>query len=103
MKARAVEKAKAASQAAPRGAVAAGDAPSEKAKRAEDAAAMKARAVEKAKAASQAAPRGAVAAGEAPASSNGVAPLAGTAAGAMLLAGAGTFVIRRRSAARANG
>ncbi len=48
-------------------------------------------------------PRGGVAAGEAPADDNGVTTLAGSAAGALLLAGAGTYVLRRRSAARHNG
>ncbi len=46
-------------------------------------------------------PRGGVAAGERPAGSgdNSTALLAGSTAGAALLAGAGTFVLRRRSAA----
>ncbi|MFI7892665.1 hypothetical protein ACIFUY_15575 [Streptomyces sp. CACIS-1.16CA] len=50
-------------------------------------------------------PRGGVAAGERPAGSgdNSTALLAGSAAGAALLAGAGTFVLRRRSAAGRNG
>ncbi|MCX4761738.1 hypothetical protein OG562_12275 [Streptomyces sp. NBC_01275] len=49
-------------------------------------------------------PRGGVAAGEAPASDSGdsTAALAGSAAGAVLLAGAGTFVLRRRAAGRHN-
>ncbi|MFJ2215215.1 sortase-dependent protein [Streptomyces sp. NPDC101062] len=68
---------------------------------------QKAAAARKAEAAKKAGadtvPRGAVAAGEAQAGSSGVAPLAGTAAGALLLAGAGTFVLRRRATARANG
>ncbi|MEV7679154.1 hypothetical protein AB0O64_11450 [Streptomyces sp. NPDC088341] len=47
------------------------------------------------------APRGGVDAGEAPAAGNtGVTTLVGSAAGALLLAGAGTFVLRRRSAER---
>ncbi|MEV7425643.1 MULTISPECIES: hypothetical protein [unclassified Streptomyces] len=50
--------------------------------------------------AAQPAPRGGVAAGEAPAADSGFAALAGTAAGGLLLAGAGTFVLRRRSAER---
>ncbi|MET7453498.1 sortase-dependent protein [Streptomyces sp. NPDC005574] len=49
------------------------------------------------------APRGGVAAGEAPADDSSVVPLAGSATGALLLAGAGTFVLRRRSAGRRNG
>jgi hypothetical protein len=48
-------------------------------------------------------PRGGVAAGEAPADDDGVTTLAGSAAGALLLAGAGTYILRRRSAARHNG
>ncbi|MEV8426089.1 LPXTG cell wall anchor domain-containing protein [Streptomyces niveus] len=45
-------------------------------------------------------PRGGVAAGEAPATDSGATTLVGSAAGALLLAGAGTYVVRRRSAAR---
>lgn len=45
-------------------------------------------------------PRGGVAAGEAPAKDSGATTLVGSAAGALLLAGAGTYVVRRRSAAR---
>lgn len=47
------------------------------------------------------APRGGVAAGERPAggSNDGTAALVGTALGAVLVAGAGTVVLRRRSAA----
>ncbi|WP_103534416.1 hypothetical protein [Streptomyces sp. SM11] len=50
-------------------------------------------------------PRGGVAAGERPAGSgdNSTAVLAGSVAGAALLAGAGTIVLRRRSAAGHNG
>ncbi|MFJ1971132.1 hypothetical protein ACIO93_20880 [Streptomyces sp. NPDC087903] len=48
-------------------------------------------------------PRGGVAAGEAPADDSDVAPLVGSATGALLLAGAGTFVLRRRAAGRRNG
>ncbi|MFJ1805189.1 MULTISPECIES: sortase-dependent protein [unclassified Streptomyces] len=52
-------------------------------------------------------PRGGVAAGEAVTeagnSGTGTAALAGSAAGALLLAGAGTFVVRRRTTARRNG
>lgn len=45
-------------------------------------------------------PRGGVAAGERPAGNSGdTTALAGSAAAAVLLAGAGTFVVRRRSAA----
>ncbi|MGW6744947.1 hypothetical protein ACWGDX_30130 [Streptomyces sp. NPDC055025] len=47
------------------------------------------------------APRGGVDAGEAPAAGDtGVTTLIGSATGALLLAGAGTFVLRRRSAGR---
>ncbi|WP_066956747.1 LPXTG cell wall anchor domain-containing protein [Streptomyces lushanensis] len=45
-------------------------------------------------------PRGGVAAGEAPAEDTGATTLAGSVAGALLLAGAGTFVLRRRAAER---
>ncbi|MGW8555194.1 sortase-dependent protein [Streptomyces tubercidicus] len=50
-------------------------------------------------------PRGGVAAGEKPAatSADGTTAAVGTAAGALLLAGAGTLVIRRRAAARHDG
>ncbi|MFH9133490.1 hypothetical protein [Streptomyces sp. NPDC017524] len=50
-------------------------------------------------------PRGGVAAGERPAGSgdNSTAVLAGSAAGTALLAGVGTIVLRRRSAAGLNG
>ncbi|MGW1714411.1 sortase-dependent protein [Streptomyces sp. NPDC002156] len=44
-------------------------------------------------------PRGAVAAGEAPAGDN-TGTLIGSATGALLLAGAGTYVVRRRTTAR---
>ncbi|MFE4454915.1 hypothetical protein [Streptomyces sp. NPDC056796] len=47
-------------------------------------------------------PRGGVAAGERPAE-NGSTALYGSAAGAVLLAGAGVLVLRRRSAAHVNG
>ncbi|MEE1799885.1 hypothetical protein PUR57_14605 [Streptomyces sp. JV176] len=112
-KAAAARKAEAAKKAGadtvPRGAVAAGDAPTDESAGAKmkRAAVQKAAAARKAEAAKKAGadtvPRGAVAAGEAQAGSSGVAPLAGTAAGALLLAGAGTFVLRRRATARANG
>ncbi|MFD4690048.1 LPXTG cell wall anchor domain-containing protein [Streptomyces sp. NPDC058463] len=49
-------------------------------------------------------PRGGVAAGERAATeTGGSTALYGSAAGAVLLAGAGTFVLRRRSAAHRNG
>nr|WP_189218479.1 hypothetical protein [Streptomyces ruber] len=49
-------------------------------------------------------PRGGVAAGERPASEpNGNTALYGTAAGTVLLAGAGTYVLRRRAGAQRNG
>lgn len=73
----------------PRGGVAAGEGPAPAAK----------------EAAPAVTPRGGVAAGERPASSgdNSTAVLAGSVAGAALLAGAGTIVLRRRSAAGHNG
>ncbi|MYS22316.1 colicin import membrane protein [Streptomyces sp. DvalAA-14] len=72
------------------------------------AAAAKAAAQAKAKAvAGKTAPRGAVAAGEEPiahnGNDNGVTALVGSATGALLLAGAGTYVLRRRSAVRHDG
>ncbi|MER5359645.1 hypothetical protein [Streptomyces sp. NPDC002785] len=75
----------------PRGGVAAGDSP--------------APAVERpaaAKRSAGAAPRGGVAAGERPAGTSGdsTTALAGSATAALLVAGAGTFVLRRRSAAQ---
>ncbi|MCQ1582170.1 hypothetical protein [Streptomyces parvus] len=78
----------------PRGGVAAGDRPAPAPKRAVPS-----------EAAPAVTPRGGVAAGERPAGSgdNSTALLAGSAAGAALLAGAGTFVLRRRSAAGRNG
>ncbi|SCE19300.1 hypothetical protein GA0115239_13084, partial [Streptomyces sp. BpilaLS-43] len=48
-------------------------------------------------------PRGGVDAGERPAGSTDATALYGSAAGAILLAGAGTLVVRRRSAAQRNG
>ncbi|WP_031085484.1 hypothetical protein [Streptomyces sp. NRRL WC-3549] len=48
-------------------------------------------------------PRGGVDAGERPAGDSGGTALYGSAAGAVLLAGAGTYVLRRRSAAQRNG
>ncbi|MEU3185111.1 hypothetical protein ABZ707_13045 [Streptomyces sp. NPDC006923] len=50
--------------------------------------------------AAKSAPRGGVAAGEAPAGNSGSPALIGSAAGVLLLAGAGTLVLRRRSAER---
>ncbi|MFD6994242.1 hypothetical protein [Streptomyces sp. NPDC059943] len=69
----------------------------EKAEAAKKGADAKAEAAKKAAAADQA-PRGGVAAGEAPAEDTGTAPLVGSAIGVLLLAGAGTYVLRRRSA-----
>ncbi|WP_278191883.1 hypothetical protein [Streptomyces sp. TRM75563] len=79
----------AAPSAVPRGGVAAGDRPAPAAK----------------EAAPSVTPRGGVAAGERPEGSgdNSTAVLAGSVAGAALLAGAGTIVLRRRSAAGHNG
>ncbi|MDX3453519.1 hypothetical protein PV396_16435 [Streptomyces sp. ME02-8801-2C] len=48
-------------------------------------------------------PRGGVAAGEAPAKDDNTGALVGSATGALLLAGAGTYVLRRRTAARREG
>ena len=45
-------------------------------------------------------PRGGVAAGEAPAKDDNTGTLIGSATGALLLAGAGTYVLRRRTTAR---
>ncbi|MDX3850264.1 hypothetical protein [Streptomyces sp. AK02-01A] len=50
--------------------------------------------------AAKSAPRGGVAAGEAPAGNTSSTALIGSATGVLLLAGAGTFVVRRRSAER---
>ncbi|MEU6045868.1 hypothetical protein ABZ843_20350 [Streptomyces fimicarius] len=84
----------AAPSAVPRGGVAAGDRPAPAPKEAVPA-----------EAAPSVTPRGGVAAGERPAGSgdNSAAVLAGSVAGAALLAGAGTLVLRRRSAAGHNG
>lgn len=75
-------------------------------KKAEDARTAKeaeARKAEAAKAGSaQDYPRGGVAAGEAPAGDN-TGTLIGSATGALLLAGAGTYVLRRRTTARREG
>ncbi|MGW9245864.1 hypothetical protein [Streptomyces badius] len=78
----------------PRGGVAAGDRPAPAPKKAAPA-----------EPAPAVTPRGGVAAGERPVGSgdNSTALLAGSAAGAALLAGAGTLVLRRRSAAGRNG
>ena len=48
-------------------------------------------------------PRGGVAAGEAPAQDDNTGTLIGSATGALLLAGAGTYVLRRRTAGRREG
>ncbi|KUN53263.1 hypothetical protein AQJ46_50400 [Streptomyces canus] len=48
-------------------------------------------------------PRGGVAAGEAPAQDDNTGTLIGSATGALLLAGAGTYVLRRRTTARRAG
>ncbi|MFE3153180.1 hypothetical protein ACFXJ6_42210 [Streptomyces sp. NPDC059218] len=79
--------------AVPRGGVAAGDSPAP------------AKAEPTVKRPGAAAPRGGVAAGERPAGTSGdqTTALAGSAAAALLVAGAGTFVLRRRSAAQRNG
>ncbi|MBV7243131.1 hypothetical protein [Streptomyces sp. MW-W600-10] len=84
----------AAPSAVPRGGVAAGDRPAPAPKEAAPA-----------EAAPSVTPRGGVAAGERPSGSgdNSTAVLAGSVAGAALLAGAGTIVLRRRSAAGHNG
>ena len=73
-------------------------------KKAEDALALKEAAAKKAEAAKAASgkdyPRGGVAAGEAPAQDDNTGTLIGSATGALLLAGAGTYVLRRRTTAR---
>ncbi|WP_112410734.1 hypothetical protein [Streptomyces geranii] len=72
-------------------------------KKAEDARTLKeaeARKAEAAKKGGKDYPRGGVAAGEAPADDNNTTTLIGTATGTLLLAGAGTYVVRRRTAAR---
>jgi hypothetical protein len=48
-------------------------------------------------------PRGGVAAGESPAQDDNTGTLIGSATGALLLAGAGTYVLRRRTTARREG
>lgn len=76
-------------------------------KKAEDARALteaEARKAEAAKAGSgKDYPRGGVAAGEAPAQDDNTGTLIGSATGALLLAGAGTYVLRRRTTARRDG
>ncbi|MEW2120056.1 sortase-dependent protein [Streptomyces sp. NPDC005474] len=77
-------------------------------KKAEDARMSKEAEARKAEAAKSASgkdyPRGGVAAGEAPAQDdNNTSTLIGSATGALLLAGAGTYVLRRRTAARRDG
>ncbi|WP_369034502.1 MULTISPECIES: sortase-dependent protein [Streptomyces] len=71
-------------------------------KKAEDARALKeaeARKAQEAKKLGKDYPRGGVAAGEEPAGDN-TGTLIGSATGALLLAGAGTYVVRRRTSAR---
>ncbi|GAA3851389.1 hypothetical protein GCM10023084_02060 [Streptomyces lacrimifluminis] len=74
-------------------------------KKAEDARTRKAEEARKAEAvkAGKDYPRGGVAAGEAPAQDDNSATLIGSATGALLLAGAGTYVLRRRTTARNDG
>ncbi|MFH8474126.1 hypothetical protein [Streptomyces sp. NPDC018000] len=76
----------------PIGVVAAGDGP----------AGVKGKRLNLAERSAAAAPRGGVAAGERPAGTSGdsTTALAGSATAALLVAGAGTFVLRRRSAAQ---
>ncbi|MFC4500631.1 MULTISPECIES: sortase-dependent protein [Streptomyces] len=77
-------------------------------KKAEDATMLKEaearKAAEAQKAGGKNYPRGGVAAGEAPAQDdNNTGTLIGSATGALLLAGAGTYVLRRRTTARREG
>ncbi|MEU9191094.1 sortase-dependent protein [Streptomyces sp. NPDC048484] len=76
-------------------------------KKAEDARTLKEAEARKAAAAQKAGgkdyPRGGVAAGEAPAQDDNTGTLIGSATGALLLAGAGTYVLRRRTTARREG
>ncbi len=76
-------------------------------KKAEDARTLKEAAARKAMEAQKAGgkdyPRGGVAAGEAPAQDDNTGALVGSATGALLLAGAGTYVLRRRTTARREG
>ncbi|WP_330291419.1 sortase-dependent protein [Streptomyces sp. NBC_00576] len=73
-------------------------------KKAEDARTLKEaearKAAEAQKAGGKDFPRGGVAAGEAPAQDDNTGTLIGSATGALLLAGAGTYVLRRRTTAR---
>ncbi|MFJ9012713.1 hypothetical protein [Streptomyces canus] len=76
-------------------------------KKAEDARTLKEdearKAAEAQKAGGKDYPRGGVAAGEAPAQDDNTGTLIGSATGALLLAGAGTYVLRRRTTARREG
>ncbi|MFE2219385.1 sortase-dependent protein [Streptomyces canus] len=76
-------------------------------KRAEDARTLKEaearKAMEAQKTGGTGYPRGGVAAGEAPAKDDNTGTLIGSATGALLLAGAGTYVLRRRTTARREG
>ncbi|MFL5993347.1 MAG: sortase-dependent protein [Streptomyces sp.] len=75
-------------------------------KKAEDAKTLKeaeARKAEAQKTGGKDYPRGGVAAGEAPAKDDNTGTLIGSATGALLLAGAGTYVLRRRTTARREG
>jgi hypothetical protein len=76
-------------------------------KKAEDARTLKEDAIRRAAEAQKAGgkdyPRGGVAAGEAPAQDDNTGTLIGSATGALLLAGAGTYVLRRRTTARREG
>ncbi|WP_405816192.1 hypothetical protein OG241_16665 [Streptomyces sp. NBC_01390] len=75
-------------------------------KKAEDARTLKAAEAKKraeAQKAGKGYPRGGVAAGEAPAQDDNTGTLIGSATGALLLAGAGTYVLRRRATARRDG
>ncbi|WP_327694517.1 hypothetical protein [Streptomyces sp. NBC_00459] len=75
-------------------------------KRAEDARTLKEAEARKAREAQKLGkdyPRGGVDAGEAPAQDDNTGTLIGSATGALLLAGAGTYVLRRRTAARREG
>ncbi|MEH0422873.1 sortase-dependent protein [Streptomyces sp. B21-083] len=71
-------------------------------KKAEDARTLKEAAM-KAQKLGKGYPRGGVAAGEAPAQNDNTGTLIGSATGALLLAGAGTYVLRRRATARRDG
>ncbi|MFF2999516.1 sortase-dependent protein [Streptomyces sp. NPDC057950] len=73
-------------------------------KKAEDARTLKEaearKAAESQKAGGKDYPRGGVAAGEAPAQDDNTGTLIGSATGALLLAGVGTYILRRRTTAR---